>query len=611
MHTNKIKRNSVMNSVKIIFKHLKTAYVINPRYFFGNILALFLNAVAPLAEAFTLGMVLGEVVNISNGGEPTNVLIWLVLFALADYIGTVGWELFATINYTVYRYDFTAYFTNAVFKKIGELDVEFFENPKFADLKTKALDQFSWAPSELNQMNFSFLRSLARALSAAISMIVLAPWAAVLIFISLLPGLYVDFNLQSGAWNIWSEQTSERRKYEQLFNINKDFNYVRELRLLNLAEHFRRIAINILETFFDKERKIQWKRAWGIFSTKIIPIVVSVYFIYQMILTREFGANSVAAISFYISSLEMFRGNLGSAVYQANEIISKSRYVKSIYEFLELPQQIKIRKNAVRNMDNPVEVEFKNVNFKYPGTKKLVLENFSLVIKAGQKIAIVGENGVGKSTIVKLLLRFYDVTSGQILINDIDIKDYDLRTIRSEFAVLLQDFTNFPLPSISENIGFGDIDKYKAELKNLKDATPEQIMESARKAQIEQVILSRDKGYEELLGREFGGADFSGGEHQRLALARTFYKDAGLVVMDEPTSAVDAKAEYEIFESLKEHMANKTVIFISHRFSTVRIADRIIVVEKGDIIEDGSHESLVKENGVYNRMFELQAKGYK
>ena len=251
------------------------------------------------------------------------------------------------------------------------------------------------------------------------------------------------------------------------------------------------------------------------------------------------------------------------------------------------------------------------MTFSYPGTEQPIFTHLNLSIKPGQKIAVVGENGAGKSTLVKLLLRFYDPDEGIILINNEDLRHLDLSAWHATCAILLQDFSNFALPTVEENIGFGEVKRYQQEKAYQEyHQTPETIQRAARYALAEPFILDHPQGYQAIVGREFNGREFSGGEHQRLALARTFYRHAGLILLDEPTSAVDAQAEAEIFAAIKDHLADKTVVFVSHRFSTVRIADRIVVIEKGKIIEDGTHEELLEKGGAYKRMFTLQAKGY-
>ena len=274
------------------------------------------------------------------------------------------------------------------------------------------------------------------------------------------------------------------------------------------------------------------------------------------------------------------------------------------FELLNFPNSILLPKKSESFPKNikPAVIEFKNVFFKYPGTERFILKDFNLKIESGEKVALVGENGAGKSTLIKLLLRFYDVTDGVILINGIDIKNLDLEEWHRQIGALFQDFIKYQF-TYKENVIFGNLEK-KDDMKALHDAL--------KKSGADGFLQDLPSGIDQIVGKTFEeGVDLSGGQWQKLALARAFFRDAPFLILDEPTSAIDAKAEFEIFENVQKLQKDKTVIIISHRFSTVRTADRILVLDEGKIIEEGSHEYLVKKNGVYAELFEIQAQGYK
>jgi ATP-binding cassette subfamily B protein len=282
----------------------------------------------------------------------------------------------------------------------------------------------------------------------------------------------------------------------------------------------------------------------------------------------------------------------------------RSKYVDSYFELLNFPNSISTSKVAeiVPTNPKPATIEFKNVFFKYPETERFILKDFNLVINPGEKIALVGENGAGKSTLIKLLLRFYDTNDGEILINGINIKNLDLNQWHKQIGALFQDFIKYQF-TFKENIIFGNLEK-KDDMKALHDAL--------KQSGAENYLADLPNGLEQIVGKTFDeGVDLSGGQWQKLALARAFFRDAPFLILDEPTSAIDAKAEFEIFENVQKLQKDKTVIIISHRFSTVRTADRILVLDEGKIIEEGSHEKLMKEKGVYAELFEIQAQGYK
>lgn len=329
------------------------------------------------------------------------------------------------------------------------------------------------------------------------------------------------------------------------------------------------------------------------------------------------------AYSQYLNLSRVFQGTLGigqfTLIFQqsltmtlsAEEILNvysslsaRNKYLEKYFEFMATQPKIVSPEHpiAFAKAPHPPVIQFKNVGFKYPESERYILKNFNLTIASGEKIALVGENGAGKTTLIKLLLRFYDVTDGEILINDVNIRDVDLKVWHTYIGALFQDFIKYQF-SFKENIYLGDLAKGD-NIELLKKA----IERSGAEAYLEDL----PKGLNQQLGKMFDeGVDLSGGQWQKLALARTFFRDAPLLILDEPTSAIDAKAEYEIFQKVQNLQKDKTVLIISHRFSTVRNADRILVLDEGKIIEEGTHKDLMKKKGLYAELFEIQAQGYK
>lgn len=312
---------------------------------------------------------------------------------------------------------------------------------------------------------------------------------------------------------------------------------------------------------------------------------------------------TVGDISYFTQVITTFQNGIGGLFRNIAQLFNQSLYVASIFEVLDAPAKIIQAKNPIKiNLTKPPLIEFQDVAFAYPGTDKQVLKNFNLTLNKGEKIALVGKNGSGKTTIIKLLCRFYDVTEGEILINGVNIKDLDLNEYYQLLGVLFQDFTKYEYP-VKENIYFGKV----SEKENLKAIT-----EAATLSGADPMIKKLDKKYEQMLGRTFeGGVELSVGQWQKMALARAFFRKAQVLILDEPTSSIDAKTESEIFNKVEKLSKDKTVIIISHRFSTVRNADKIYVIDNGKITEAGSHEGLMKLEGQYATLFNLQAKGYK
>lgn len=609
MKTNK--KPSLIESIKIVIKIVVIAYKANKFYFFWAIISTIAISLLPILVSYLFSLLIDNIVQLVADQTVTNsILKYIIFYCCTLFAVAVFSELNSSIQWVLYKYDMTSYFTKIVTEKFKELDLEFYENTKYTSLKKDALDGYEWRPSNMITDLLGFCEKIFSAVVLAIVVINMNPVASIVLILSLIPSLIVDSKLRSGIWDIWTADADTRKEYGQLMYINTSVDFFKEIKLLNLYNYFQDKLMSLIFWVHGRQKKAQYKRMLGVIITSIFPILVASYFIYIESLNVISGVTTLGSLTFFVSSLFAFKDASGSALFNFNYVLDQTKYIKAILDFLAIPSKINSKPNAIKIIDCPPSVEFKNVSFKYPGTRNLILKDFNFYIAPSEKVAFVGENGAGKTTIMKLILRLYDVTSGSVLINGVNVKDLNVQSLRKICGVLLQDFTTFHLPTIQENIGFGNMERFYSDRNNKGKSVPRSIVYAAKLAQADRFITKNKNSYNEILGREFGGVDLSGGEYQRLALARTFYKDAGIIIMDEPTSNVDAKAEASIFESIKTQLQNSTVIFVSHRFSTVRIADRVIVVEDGQIIEDGSHDDLIKMNGVYKKMFELQAKGY-
>ncbi len=594
----------------IIGRLLQIAYKVDRFFFVLLCLASLLASLMPLAGAYCFGALLNTVVNRSVGQD---FIVFLLLYAGSSFIDVVVKEIVDGMAWSFYRLELAAYFTDKVVKKIGELDLATQEDSEYADLKQRMIDSYDWRPSAVLITLFEMLKQLGVTIFAGTAIIVLVPWQAFLLILSILPGVFVDFKFRRGYGNLWELEATTRRKYSAYRMINE--RQFQAVRLLGLADYFRACLMDLYRGFQSKERAIQFKRSRWFILSNIPALGITIYVVYDLAQRSITGTISVGVLSFFVSSLMQFKFAFGDMLYILVRIVSDLKPLSATFDFLDLKAKIVSPPDAITKIASPPSITLQNVAFRYPGTDHVVFSNLNLDIAAGQKVALVGENGAGKSTLVKLLLRFYDPDEGALLINGIDLRKLDLEKWRENCAVQLQDVTNFALPSVADNIGFGNLERYQQECSSLSHYISDKnvslsVHEAAQAARAEEFILEHPQGYHALLGREFDGREFSGGQHQRLALARTFYRRAGLVILDEPTSAVDAKAEAEIFSAIKTYLADQTVLFISHRFSTLRLADRIVVLDAGKIVEDGTHEDLMQASGLYSKMFVLQAKAY-
>jgi ATP-binding cassette subfamily B protein len=328
------------------------------------------------------------------------------------------------------------------------------------------------------------------------------------------------------------------------------------------------------------------------------------YSAYAFVIWRTLaGALSIGTLTFLAGAIQQASSNIEQMFSTVAAIGDQALFLTDLLAFFEMKPTIRSKPNALP-APRPIlrGVEFRDVSFSYPGNSRLVLDRINFRLHTGERLALIGENGQGKTTIVKLVTRLYDPTEGQILLDGIDLREYDLEDLHREIGVIFQDFMRYEMTA-RENIAVGRVE-------NIDDL--ELLQSAARKSLADHTIERLPQGYEQMLGRRFEqGVDLSGGEWQKVALARAYLRDAQLLILDEPTAALDARSEYEVFQRFSELTAGKMALFISHRFSTVRSADRILVLENGKIAEEGTHDQLARLGGRYAEMFEMQASSYR
>jgi ATP-binding cassette subfamily B protein len=482
------------------------------------------------------------------------------------------------------------------------LDLEQFESSDQQDRLERARRQVTGRTTLLTQV-FGQAQDVLTVLSLAAGLFVYAPWLIVLIIVALLPAFAgeVHFNAQGYRLNYF--RTPERRQLDYIRYLGSSVETAKEVKLFGLnAFLVDRFKIFADRTYADNRRLAIRRAAWGTLFATLASCAY--YLAYALIVWRTVqGGFSIGDLTFLSGSFLRLRGLLEGLLLGFSQIAGQALYLEDLFSFFAVRPSIASPPDP-RPFPQPLRsgIVFENVGFRYPDSSRWAVRYLSLTLRVGEVVALVGENGAGKTTIVKLLARLYDPTEGRILLDGYDLREYDLADLRRHIGVIFQDFVRFHFTA-GENIGAGQIEAADDRSR---------IHQAAERSLADRIIQRLPQGYDQPLGKRFHeGADLSGGEWQKIAIARAYMRDADVLILDEPTAALDARSEYEVFQRFRDLSLGKTAILISHRFSTVRMADRILVLEDGHVVESGSHEELVASGGRYAELFELQASGYR
>ncbi len=495
------------------------------------------------------------------------------------------------------------YFNTSLFERVASLDMQYAEDSDFRDNLEKARDALTMRTQNLVSNLFYGLQSFLQLLIALIAIAFLNWLLIPLIALIAVPEFFYRTHEARAGWAIWSWESPLKKRYTYLAWLLQDIQSIKEIKLFKLVPQFAAEARTLQEQFYDDNARLaarayRYGLLFNLLSTAAL-IGIEAYVIFLAVMKTV----TIGSISFYTQVVSNFQNGIEGMLRNLNRIFENALYVKSVFEVLDAPPLLLLPAHPLLLplKEAPPSIEFRDVSFRYPKAEKMSLEHFSLTITPGEKIALVGENGSGKSTLIKLLARFYDVTGGAILIGGTDIRELELDDWHRRLSILFQDFNRYE-DTAKNNIRYGDI---------LRPMDMEAVKRAAENGGARDVIEHLAHGYDQMLGKTFEkGVQLSTGQWQKMALARAYFRDASVLVLDEPTAAIDAKAENEIFERVERLSRNKSVILISHRFSTVRRADRIIVLREGKILEEGSHEWLMRNRGLYAELFELQAEGY-
>ena len=562
-----------------------------------------LRAGLPVSMLYVGKLIIDEVVRLAETGGGDLDYLWVLvavelgLAVVSDLLGRA-----VALVESLLGDLFTNETSVRLMRHAALLDLSYFEDADFYDKLERARRQTTGRIVLLSQV-MGQIQDFVTILSFAAGLIVMAPWLILLLVVALVPGFLGEAHFNSLSYSLMYAWTPERRQLDYLRYIGASDETAKEVKIFGLADfladRYRRLA----DSLYDANKKLSIRRAaWG----SVLAAIGSIgyYAAYVVIIWRTVaGEFSIGDLTFLAGSFQRLRSLLEGMLERFTTIAERSLYLRDLFEFFEIRPQIAASTDPVP-VPRPIRhgFEFENVGFRYPGTERWVLRGVSFTLDAGEKLALVGENGAGKTTLVKLLARLYDPSEGRILLDGRDLREYDLQDLRRHVGVIFQDFVRYSMTA-SENLAVGRIEQKDDRLR---------IEDAAHRSLADQVISRLPGGFDQMVGRRFeDGVDLSGGEWQKIALGRAYMRDAQLLILDEPTAALDARAEYEVFQRFTELTAGKTAVLISHRFSTVRMADRILVLEDGQRLEMGTHEELLVLGGRYAELFNLQAAGYR
>ena len=488
-----------------------------------------------------------------------------------------------------------------ILEKALTLELAHFEDAEYYDKLVRARREASSRPLSLVTKTFDLLRNVISLIAIGVFLFQFSPYAVLLLSIAGVPAFIAEAKFSGEAFRVNKRRSAERRMQIYLEMVLTREDGVKEVKLLQLGKIFLQRYVDIFLAIYKEDRSLVLRRGvWG-YGLGIIASG-AFYFAYGWVgFAAIAGAITIGQMTMYIAQFRLGQSAVTSSLTSVNGMYEDNLYLSNLTEYLEheVPEQSGNLHAGPRPEDG---IRFENVSFFYPGSDVPALDNVSLHITPGESLAIVGENGSGKTTLIKLLTRLYTPTQGQILLEGLPLQEWDIDTLRRKIGVIFQDFARYQL-IVGENIGIGDSD-------NLASETEIEI--AAKKGMADEFVRDLPSGYKTQLGTWFkDGKELSGGQWQKVALSRAFMRSkADILILDEPTAAIDAKAEADIFAHFAELTANRISIIISHRFSTVRRADHIIVLEKSKIMEQGSHEELLELDGQYATLFMLQAEGY-
>jgi ATP-binding cassette subfamily B protein len=568
---------------------------------FGLVSRLFA-ALLPLALLWIPKLIVDAIVHAKVSQQAVSPRLW---WLVAAEFGTavLGGVLARAIDYSdsLLADKYTRHVSIQVMKHAAELDLIAYEDPVFYDRLERARVQATDRLGMIQQIG-RLIQLVITTITLSVTIVVYSPWLMVLLIAGVLPAFLGESHFAFLGYAKNFRQTPIRRQLDYLRQVGGSKEAAKELKLFGLSkfltERFTKLSDGIYEENVALSRR---KLIAGAFLSVIA--FMGYYSAYAFVIWRTVtGAYSLGLWYLLSGAILQASSNIQQIFSTVSGIADQALFLTDLLAFFDMQPTIQSKPDALPAPRPIVRgFEFRNVCFRYPGSSRLVLNGLNFHLHPGERVALIGENGEGKTTIVKLITRLYDPTEGQVLLDGVDLKEYRLEDLYREIGVIFQDFMRYEMTA-RENIAVGRIE----------DIDDLALLETAARKSLADAVIAKIGGYDQMLGRRFEtGVDLSGGEWQKVALARAYLRDAQLLVLDEPTAALDARSEFEVFQRFAELTVGKMALFISHRFSTVRMADRIVVLENGKIAEEGSHEQLARLGGRYKEMFEMQAASYR
>lgn len=575
----------------------------NPRMMLINVILRFLKASLPFLLLYIGKLIIDQVVHLSRGdGSFSKDFLWklvaieFVLAILSDGLGRA-----ITLMDSLLGDLFSNHTSVKIMEHAATLDLDQFEDAVFYDKLERARQQTLGRTILLSQVMGQVQDLITMGFLAA-GLMAFNPWLLVLLMIAILPAFIGESYFNDQTYALTRSQTPQRRELDYLRYIGASDETAKEIKMFSLSGFIIGRFKLLSDKFYTDNKKIAIRRSiWGTFFALLGSL--GYYGAYVFIIASTIkGALTIGELTFLAGSFRQLRTLLEGILSRFTAVSQGAIFLSDFFEFFEIQPKIHNTQQP-RPFPNPIQhgFTFENVGFQYLNSDRWANRNLNFTLRPAEKLALVGENGAGKSTLVKLLARLYDPTEGRILLDGYDLKEYNLIDLRQHIGIIFQDFLRYQM-TFSQNIAAGNIEQ---------KANEELIKASARQSLADELAQRLPGGYNQMLGKRFSeGVELSGGEWQKVAIARAYMRDAQLLILDEPTSALDARAEYQVFERFTELTRGKMAVLISHRFSTVRMADRIAVLDKGEIVEIGSHEELLAKGGRYAELFQLQAMGY-